>query len=179
MAKSLIAGPPITVKSPSWATHLGDLHCFLSSFHQRPIPFGRHFRQRQRPISHLFHLGAIKIKRQWREIGDLVPSVRLVKSHKLTSKISNCHHRKRDPVNKPSTGGRAGRRGRRPWPLPASRFALLCQCSPPTTTAIARPRSGLYCRLSTDLLLFAFVFCLLTFVMFATMFLFLAVICDV
>ena len=39
----------------------------------------------------------------------------------------------------------------------AARFALLCQCSPPTTTAIARPRSGLYCRLSTDLLLFAFV----------------------
>jgi hypothetical protein len=39
----------------------------------------------------------------------------------------------------------------------AARFALLCQCSPPTTTAIARRRSGLYCRLSTDLLLFAFV----------------------
>jgi hypothetical protein len=39
----------------------------------------------------------------------------------------------------------------------AARFALLCQCSPPTTTAIARPRSGLYCRLSTDFLLFAFV----------------------
>jgi hypothetical protein len=39
----------------------------------------------------------------------------------------------------------------------AARFALLCQCSPLTTTAIARPRSGLYCRLSTDLLLFAFV----------------------
>jgi hypothetical protein len=39
----------------------------------------------------------------------------------------------------------------------AARFALLCQCSPPTTTAIARPRSGLYCRLSIDLLLFAFV----------------------
>jgi hypothetical protein len=38
----------------------------------------------------------------------------------------------------------------------AARFALLWQCSPPTTTAIARPRSGLYCRLSTDLLLFAF-----------------------
>ena len=40
----------------------------------------------------------------------------------------------------------------------AARFALLCQCSPPTTTAIgARPRSDLYCRRSTDLLLFAFV----------------------
>jgi hypothetical protein len=39
----------------------------------------------------------------------------------------------------------------------AARFTLLCQCSPPTTTAIARPRSGPYCRLSTDLLLFAFV----------------------
>jgi hypothetical protein len=39
----------------------------------------------------------------------------------------------------------------------AARFAPLCQCSPPTATAIARPRSGLYCRLSTDLLLFAFV----------------------
>jgi hypothetical protein len=32
----------------------------------------------------------------------------------------------------------------------AARFALLCQCSLPSTTAIARPRSGLYCRLSTD-----------------------------
>jgi hypothetical protein len=39
----------------------------------------------------------------------------------------------------------------------AARFTLLCQCSPPTTTAIARPRSGLCCRLSTDLLLFVFV----------------------
>jgi hypothetical protein len=39
----------------------------------------------------------------------------------------------------------------------AARFALLCQCPPPTATAIARPRSGLYCKLSTDLLLFAFV----------------------
>jgi hypothetical protein len=46
-----------------------------------------------------FHLGAIQ--RQWREIGDLVSSVRLVKPLKPTSKISNCHHRKRDPVNKP------------------------------------------------------------------------------
>jgi hypothetical protein len=36
----------------------------------------------------------------------------------------------------------------------ASRFALLCQCSPPATTAIAHPRSGLYCRLSTGLFLF-------------------------
>ena len=32
-----------------------------------------------------FHLGAIQ--RQWREIGDLVSSVRLVKPHKLTSEI--------------------------------------------------------------------------------------------
>ena len=39
----------------------------------------------------------------------------------------------------------------------AARFALPYQCFPPTTTAIARPRSGPYCRLSTDLLLFAFV----------------------
>jgi hypothetical protein len=51
-------------------------------------------------------------------------------------------------------GAGGGGRGR----VAAARFALLCQCSPPTTTtAIARPRSGPYCRLSTDLLLFAFV----------------------
>jgi hypothetical protein len=36
------------------------------------------------------------------EIGDLVPSARLVKPLKLTSKTSNCHHRKRGPVNKPN-----------------------------------------------------------------------------
>jgi hypothetical protein len=37
-----------------------------------------------------FHMGAIQ--RQWRVIGDLVSSVRLVKPHKFTSKTSNCHH---------------------------------------------------------------------------------------
>jgi hypothetical protein len=40
----------------------------------------------------------------------------------------------------------------------AARFALLCQCSPPTPTAIARLRSGLCCRLSTQTSFFS-LFC--------------------
>jgi hypothetical protein len=49
--------------------------------------------------------------------------------------------------------------GQRAAAVAAARFALmLCQCSPTHCDCHrARPRSGLCCRLSTDLLLFAFV----------------------